>query len=211
MDRGEPVEAERVPCPRCRKGGVVPVMYGYPHFTDELQEALRGRRLVLGGCVPREERWACTACGTKYLEEPVPGARPGDFVLGVPVEVDVLRDGRRTRGLVTVRRRDPWTVAFRLRGSDDGPRIAAQGDDLFAAFQQLSRAAARVGVRLLVNGSRRDAHRCPPGSPGAERDVAFLTSGDATAPILGPADPDLLGTPEEQDRAHAAWRAGSGT
>ncbi|WP_061294906.1 hypothetical protein [Herbidospora cretacea] len=57
-------------CPRCGEGPLVPIAYGYPHFTEELKQALAERRLVLGGCAVQDEKWACPACDTRYREIP---------------------------------------------------------------------------------------------------------------------------------------------
>lgn len=45
-------------------------MYGYPHFTKELERALKAGRLVLGGCVPGPDRGQCTSCGSRFPEPP---------------------------------------------------------------------------------------------------------------------------------------------
>ncbi|GLX96124.1 hypothetical protein Hesp01_40740 [Herbidospora sp. NBRC 101105] len=55
-------------CPGCGTGRLVPIAYGYPHFTDELKRALEEKRLVLGGCAVRDERWACPSCENRYPE-----------------------------------------------------------------------------------------------------------------------------------------------
>ncbi|NAS25141.1 hypothetical protein GT755_26090 [Herbidospora sp. NEAU-GS84] len=55
-------------CPGCGTSRLVPIAYGYPHFTDELKRALEEKRLVLGGCEVRDEKWACPSCENRYPE-----------------------------------------------------------------------------------------------------------------------------------------------
>ncbi|WP_344978155.1 hypothetical protein [Streptosporangium fragile] len=185
MDRveektGDRAEDRRPLCPGCGVGRVAPIMYGYPLFTDELDRALRDGLLVLGGCTPHPEKWKCLACGTRYLA--MPGSRWEKTLRGVPVEIGILRDGEPARALVTVRTREPWTLAFQFPGEE--PKIIAQGDDPFEAVRQLCRAADRLGVRLLVNGARRDARR------------------HRVDHIFDPADASLIDAPDERDRLH---------
>ncbi|WP_283136186.1 hypothetical protein [Rhizohabitans arisaemae] len=166
---------------------------------------------VLGGCMVRWERWECLACGTKYREMPEPGYRWGNIVRGEPVEIGILRHGEPERALVIVRGNEPWTVTFQFIDDeeltfDEEPTVVAQGDDLSEAVRQLCRAADRWGVRLLVNGARRDARHCQVDGPDNEHLVSFLGP-DGLAPLTGgvfdPADESLIGFPDEQDHIHA--------
>ena len=58
------LQAEPERCPCCGQAPVARIMYGLPHYTDELQKAIDERRIVLGGCVISDDdpRWACTFC-----------------------------------------------------------------------------------------------------------------------------------------------------
>ncbi|SEG53643.1 hypothetical protein SAMN04489712_106106 [Thermomonospora echinospora] len=202
---------ERAVCPKCEQGRLAPVMYGYPDFTDELERMLAAGELVLGGCMPGPERWGCPRCRARYVELPGPDSRWGDIVWGIPVEIQATRGCGPERALVTVRRNDPWTLTFQF---DDGlwqrPTIVALGDDLFGAFQGLCRAAAKRGVKLLVNGARRDVHRCQVDAPDTHHLVSLLRPGrpaalSDTANLLDPAPEDGLGTPDEQNDHLARW------
>lgn len=53
-------------CPTCGSTEVDEVVYGYP--GEELLEAVRQRRVVLGGCVvsPDSPRWSCAGCGLRW-------------------------------------------------------------------------------------------------------------------------------------------------
>ncbi|MGW0588995.1 hypothetical protein [Streptosporangium sp. NPDC002607] len=186
-------------------------MYGYPNFTEALERGVQAGLFVLGGCIPGPEKWECLACHTRYHEMPAPGQPWGKIVQGAPMKIGILRDGEPARALVTVRRHEPWTLAFQLdeRAHLDQPQIIAQGNDLFGALQQLCRAADRLKVRLLVNGARRDAYRCQVDGPDTEHLVSFLQPGRPasltdTGAIFDPADASLIGTPDEQDRIHAS-------
>ncbi|MEV4753456.1 hypothetical protein AB0K21_44550 [Streptosporangium sp. NPDC049248] len=200
-------------CSRCDASRMVPIMYGYPTFNEELEQALQAGLFVLGGCTLHPERWACLTCRTRYRELPEPCWRWGEIIQGVPMEIGILRDGEPARAAVTVRRHKPWTLAFQIDEIGvldyfDQPQIIAQGDDLFGALQQLCRAAARLKVRLLVNGARRDAYRCQVDGPDTEHLVSFRQPGRPasladTGAIFDPADASLIGTPDEQDHIHA--------
>lgn len=59
-------------CPACGTGRLVPIAYGYPHFTEELKLALEEGRFILGGCEVREEKQACLSCGARHRQVPPP-------------------------------------------------------------------------------------------------------------------------------------------
>jgi hypothetical protein len=55
-------------CPVCCSHRVAEVLYGLPDDTLELKQALREKRVVLGGCVEFDDgpAWECTACGHQW-------------------------------------------------------------------------------------------------------------------------------------------------
>lgn len=57
----------RFVCPKCKQKSGVPISYGYP--TDEMQEQVERREIVLGGCTLEEGRpdRQCLDCGHKWL------------------------------------------------------------------------------------------------------------------------------------------------
>ena len=113
---------------------------------------------------------------------------------------------------------EQWTLTTRRRGRDwpiavagpDGNRWDAEGPDLFEALRTLRRALDPLGIRLAVNGARRDAW-----SSGMQRDmgegrvVYLLTEGESGRPpqvsTLGPASLLDIGTVGEQDEQHRRW------
>ena len=53
-------------CPRCDSREVVPVIFGIPSF-DLFERQERGE-VILGGCEPRDEEWACRSCRLGWPE-----------------------------------------------------------------------------------------------------------------------------------------------
>ncbi|SNS25174.1 hypothetical protein [Actinomadura mexicana] len=49
----------------------------------------------------------------------------------------------------------PWLLTLR---AEDGREWNSEADDLFSAFQEIRRHTDAEGIRLCVNGARRDAH-----------------------------------------------------
>jgi len=125
--------------------------------------------------------------------------------------VDVmLPDSRIVKAELIVERlpsRD-WTL---VASYPDGPQLSVSGSDLFECLRSLNRKTEEQGIRVLCNGSRRDAW-----PSGMLRDMTgaskvYITSMGRTAtpldlvPIFGAASADLVGTVEEQDTYHNEW------
>lgn len=81
----EPEDAQKEPaeitvsekpdlCPVCGNSTVVPIMYGLPLFTEELNQAVAEGKLVLGGCVisDHDPQWKCTSCGALFFINNLP-------------------------------------------------------------------------------------------------------------------------------------------
>ncbi len=51
-------------CPKCGSRKVAKILYGMPVFNDELEQALKAGRIVLGGCCVSDDDpiWACVEC-----------------------------------------------------------------------------------------------------------------------------------------------------
>lgn len=109
--------------------------------------------------------------------------------------------------LTTSRRGRGWLIAVT---DHDGNSWAAEGPDLFEALRALRSAVDPLGIRLGVNGARRDAW-----ASGMQRDmgegrfVYLLTEGETGRPpqvsTLGRASLAEVGTVREQEEQHARW------
>jgi hypothetical protein len=109
--------------------------------------------------------------------------------------------------LTTSRRGRDWLLAIT---SPDGKSWAAEGPDLFRALRALRRILDPFGIRLGVNGARRDAWasgmQC---DMGEGRAVYLLVEGQAGRPeqvrTLGSAPVSQVGTVDDQDQQHERW------
>src|SRR6266568_1469760 len=92
----------------------------------------------------------------------------------------------------------------------DGKSWVAEGPDLFKALRALRRILDPLGVRLGVNGARRDAWasgmQC---DMGEGRAVYLLAEGQVRRPeqvsTLGPTPLSHVGTVDDQDQQHEQW------
>lgn len=114
--------------------------------------------------------------------------------------------------LTTSRRGRDWLLTIT---SPDGKNWAAEGPDLFKALRALRRILDPLGIRLGVNGARRDAWasgmQC---DMGEGRVVYLLVEGQAGRPeqvsTLGSTSVSQVGTVEDQDQQYARWRRSRG-
>jgi hypothetical protein len=111
-----------------------------------------------------------------------------------------------------------WTLTTGRQGRDwlltlTGPDCrswSAEGPDLFKALRELRCALDPLGIRLGVNGARRDAWasgmQC---DMGEGRVVYLLAEGQTGRPkqvsTLGRTALEHVGTLEEQDQQYARW------
>jgi hypothetical protein len=111
-----------------------------------------------------------------------------------------------------------WSLASNRRGRDwlltltspDGKNWVAEGPDLFKALRALRRILDPLGIRLGVNGARRDAWasgmQC---DMGEGRVVYLLVEGQAGRPeqvsTLGATSLSHVGTVDDQDQQHERW------
>jgi len=51
-------------CPACASIRIADIMYGYPIFSEELDDLLKTGKVILGGCcVSRDDpKWECFDC-----------------------------------------------------------------------------------------------------------------------------------------------------
>ena len=109
--------------------------------------------------------------------------------------------------LTTSRRGRDWLLTLT---SPDRKSWVAEGPDLFKALQALRRIVDPLGIRLGVNGARRDAwHPGMQCDMGEGRVVYLLVEGQAGRPeqvsTLGPTPVSHVGTVDDQDRRHEQW------
>lgn len=122
--------------------------------------------------------------------------------------IRVLADaGEEQWSLSTSRRGRDWVLTIT---SPEGKSWAAEGPDLFKALRALRRILDPLGIRLGVNGARRDAWasgmQC---DMGEGRVVYLLVEGQAGRPeqvrTLGDTSVGHVGTVDDQDRRHDRW------
>ena len=109
--------------------------------------------------------------------------------------------------LTAGRRGRDWLITIT---SPDGRSWAAEGPDLFKALRALRRILDPLGIRLGVNGARRDAWasgmQC---DMGEGRAVYLLVEGRPDRPeqvgTLGSTSISHVGTVDEQDQQHDRW------
>jgi hypothetical protein len=109
--------------------------------------------------------------------------------------------------LTTSRRARDWLLTIT---SPQGESWAAEGPDLFKALRELRRILDPLGLRLGINGARRDAWasgmQC---DMGEGRVVYLLVEGQAGRPeqvrTLGRTSVSDVGTVDDQDKQHERW------
>jgi hypothetical protein len=122
--------------------------------------------------------------------------------------IRVRADASEQRWPLTTSRRDrDWLITIT---SPDGKSWAAEGPDLFNALRALRRILDPLGIRLGVNGARRDAW-----ASGMQRDmgegrvVYLLVEGQASRPeqvsTLGSTSVSQVGTVDDQDQQYERW------
>jgi hypothetical protein len=94
--------------------------------------------------------------------------------------------------------------------SPDGTSWAAEGPDLFKALRALRRILDPLGIRLGVNGARRDAWASGMQCDMGEGCVVYLlVEGQAGRPeqvsTLGSTSISQVGTVDDQDQQYARW------
>ena len=140
----------------------------------------------------------------------MPAGAPPITISAVPENhlVLVQSDSCEQQWILTTGRRDrEWLLTIT---SPDHTSWAAGGPDLFKALRELRRALDPLGIRLGVNGARRDAWasgmQC---DMGEGRVVYLLAEGQTGRPeqvsTLGQTAIEHVGTLQEQGQHHARW------
>jgi hypothetical protein len=124
----------------------------------------------------------------------------------MPVRV-ASESGDQQWTLTTSRRGRYWLITL---ADHDGNSWAAEGPDLFEALRALRRTVDPLGIRLGVNGARRNAWASGmQREMGEGRVVYLLTEEEAGRPpqvsTLGSASRAEVGSVREQDEQYARW------
>jgi hypothetical protein len=58
-------------CPNCGGKKVASILYGLPHFSEELERDMAEGKIVLGGCCELigAPKWQCAECGVEVYKE----------------------------------------------------------------------------------------------------------------------------------------------
>lgn len=58
-------------CPFCGSEKIANILYGYPVISEELNNDINSRRVVLGGCVITgdDPSWQCVVCKTPFYKK----------------------------------------------------------------------------------------------------------------------------------------------
>ena len=57
-------------CPKCNKESIAEILWGYYEVTDEMNEALEKKEIILGGCLitDHDPKWICNSCHHRWGE-----------------------------------------------------------------------------------------------------------------------------------------------
>jgi hypothetical protein len=123
-------------------------------------------------------------------------------------EVPVLSGSSEQSWILTMARRGrDWLLTLLSPG---GGHWTAEGPDLFKALRELRRIVDPLGIRLGVNGARRDSWASGMQCDMGEGRVVYIlregqAAGPAQVPTLGTTALADIGTVEEQDEQYARW------
>lgn len=58
-------------CSVCKSKNYAEIIYGLQSFNDELEQAIKKKEIVLGGCLITEHdpKWKCNKCGNRWGEQ----------------------------------------------------------------------------------------------------------------------------------------------
>jgi hypothetical protein len=58
-------------CPICKSNNSAEIIYGLQSIDDELEQAIKKKEIVLGGCLITEHdsKWKCNKCGNRWGEQ----------------------------------------------------------------------------------------------------------------------------------------------
>jgi len=61
------VKRKPIKCPKCGFRPISNIVYGYPSYSEKMQEELNNKKIVLGGCCLDDYLWMCTKCKTRFI------------------------------------------------------------------------------------------------------------------------------------------------
>jgi len=55
-------------CPQCNSTSVAEIIYGLYEITDDIEQAINKKQMILGGCIitDHDSKWNCNDCGKKW-------------------------------------------------------------------------------------------------------------------------------------------------
>ena len=53
-------------CPYCGSRDIAKIIYGYPVMSEEMEEEIKQGKIVLGGCLLRDEKYYRNSCDRKF-------------------------------------------------------------------------------------------------------------------------------------------------
>ena len=64
MENRYTAKSKPAKCPKCGSNRIAQILYGYPFFSEKLQEDLKAGRTALGGCciTGNDPDWKCLEC-----------------------------------------------------------------------------------------------------------------------------------------------------
>ena len=59
---------EDMKCTQCNSTSVAKIIYGLCEITDELEQAINKKQIILGGCLitDHDSKWECNDCGENW-------------------------------------------------------------------------------------------------------------------------------------------------
>lgn len=67
-----PVKRQKVKCPNCGHNSVVRIVYGMPGDESTFLAADQ-KKIIIGGCMPTDNRYGCTNCDARFQHRPAAG------------------------------------------------------------------------------------------------------------------------------------------
>ena len=57
-----------IQCPQCKSTNIAEILWGFPPISDFLQEEMKKKKIVLGGCIitDNDPQWECNSCHHRW-------------------------------------------------------------------------------------------------------------------------------------------------
>lgn len=57
-----------IQCPQCKSTSIAEILWGFPPISDFLQEEIKKKNIVLGGCIitDNDPQWECNSCHHRW-------------------------------------------------------------------------------------------------------------------------------------------------